>query len=68
MIDKEIENLVNQIGQLNPNDKGKLFSLLFYKEREKKTGKRKELYGSVKLDKEFTDEDIESILYKSKFD
>lgn len=68
MSNKELELLAEQIVRLNPFEKGRLFSLFLTKEKEKKTGSRKDLYGSVKLDREITDEEIESILYKSKFD
>ena len=68
MINKEIEFLADQIVKLSPSEKGILFSLFLTKEKGKKTGNRKDLYGSVKLDRELTDEDIESILYKSEFD
>lgn len=68
MTNNELEFLADQIVKLNPFEKGRLFSLFLTKEKEKKTGSRKDLYGSVKLDREITDEEIESILYKSKFD
>ena len=68
MTNKEIEFLADQIVKLSPSEKGTLFSLFLTKEKGKKTGNRKDLYGSVKLDRELTDEDIESILYKSEFD
>lgn len=68
MTNNELEFLANQIVKLSPSEKGRLFSLFLAKEKEHKTGKRTDLRDSVKLDKEITDEDIESILYKSKFD
>ena len=65
---EKIEKLLEQIVELTPAEKGQLFSLFLIKEKEQIKGSRKELRDSVKLDKELTDEDIESSLYNPNLD
>ena len=57
----DIQNLIKQIKILSPKEKGLLFSMFFVEESKEKTIQRKDLFGSVKLDKEITDEDIKVI-------
>ena len=65
---EKIEKLLEQIVELTPAEKGQLFSLFLIKEKEQMKGSRKELCDSVKLDRELTDEDIESCLYNPNLD
>lgn len=63
MPDEIIKKILIEMKLLTPSEKGKLFSLFFAQERAQMKGSRKELRDSVKLDRELTDEDIESVLY-----
>ena len=65
---EKLEELANKIVKLTPNDKGLFFSIYFAKEKDQMTGKRSDLRGSIKLDKELTDEEIESCLYNPNID
>lgn len=65
---EKLEQLLEQIKLLSPVDKGKLFSLFFIKEREQMKGSRKELFGSVKVEKELTEDDFKSGLYNPNLD
>ena len=65
---EKIEKLLEQIQELTPAEKGQLFSLFLVKEKEQMKGSRKDLFGSVKMDKEISDEDIESCLYNPNLD
>ena len=68
MIEKNIEHILSEIKQLTPSEKGKLFSMFLAQEKSEVKGSRKDLYGSAKINKELTDEDINSCLYNPNLD
>ena len=68
MSEEKIKYILNEMMTLTPLEKGKLFSLFLVQERTQIKGSRKELRDSVKLDRELTDEDIESSLYNPNLD
>ena len=68
MPNEKIQHILNEMKQLDPFEKGRLFSLFFAQEKSEMKGDRRELRDSIKFDKQITDEDIESILYNPTID
>ena len=62
MPNEKIKYILSEIKQLNPFEKGKLFSLFFLQEKSEFKGSRKDLKDSIKW------EDDEIQLYRYKFD
>lgn len=65
---ERVQYILSEMKLLDPNEKGLLFNMFFAQEKKMMKGSRKKYFGSVKVDREITDQDIESGLYKPNAD
>lgn len=63
MAAEKISHILDEIKQLNPAEKGELFRLFLVEEKKNMKGSRKELFGTARIGKELSEEEIKSCLY-----
>ncbi|OGI14575.1 MAG: hypothetical protein A3I68_06295 [Candidatus Melainabacteria bacterium RIFCSPLOWO2_02_FULL_35_15] len=64
-----LNNIVKEIGKLNPSEKGYLMSLILINEKSCMKGDRKKFFGALSsYDSLITDKEIEEVSYNPDLD